>query len=145
MSPTHYSAIPTSIAVELRNFLKICEDSLSLITRESHALGGQGDYQPFEFFQQRKNLLPNLETALMNLRNQRVAWLKCNLADRDGCEEVKSLFQTIQGVLMKIFLLDRENQQAMLRRGLMPAQYVPAAVAQKPNYVASIYQRHKPL
>jgi hypothetical protein len=137
------SSIPGSVAAELRRFLKICEDSLSLVTGEGQALAGQGEYEPFQFFQQRKNLLPNLETALMNLRDQRKAWLGCSPGDRDRCEEVKSLFQTIEGVLMKILLLDRENQQAMLRRGLMPAQYVPASAAQRPNYVASVYQRHK--
>ena len=137
------SRIPDGVAAELRHFLKICEDSLSLVTCEGQALAGQAEYQPFQFFQQRKNLLPHLETSLMNLRNQRTVWLGCNPGDRDGCEEVKSLFQTIEGVLMKILLLDRENQQAMLRRGLMPAQFVPASVAQRPNYVTSVYQRHK--
>ena len=142
MNETSYSAIPTGIAAELRNFLNICEESLSLVTREAQALGGQGDYEPLEFFRQRKYLLPNLESSLMNLRSQRTAWLNCQAPDRDRCDEVKSLFQTIQGILMKILLLDRENQQAMLRRGLVPARYVPTAVTQKPNFVANIYQRH---
>jgi hypothetical protein len=43
---------------------------------------------------------------------------------------------------MKILLLDRENQQAMLRRGLMPAQYVPASAAQRQNYITSVNRRH---
>jgi hypothetical protein len=143
MNMNSLSGVPAAVATELRRFLKICEDSLALVTHEGQALGGQGEYEPFQFFQQRKNLLPNLETALMNLRDQRAVWLGCSPTDRDRCEEVKSLFQTIEGVLMKILLLDRENQQAMLRRGLMPAQHVPASVAQRPNYVTSVYQRHK--
>jgi len=39
-------------------------------------------------------------------------------------------------------LLDRENQQAMLRRGLVPTRHLPAAAVQQPNYVASLYQRN---
>ena len=143
MNANLLSAIPASIAAELRHFLEICEASLTLATREGQALAGADEYQPGDFCQQRKNLLPNLETALMNLRNQRVLWLKCQPAERERCDEVQSLFQKIQGILMKILLLDRENQQAMLRRGLIPAHCVPASAAQKPNYVASIYQRHK--
>ena len=137
------SQIPASIAAELRHFLEVCETSLALATREGQILSGTEDYRPADFSQQRKNLLPNLETSLMNLRNQRSLWLNCHPEERERCDEVKLLFHKIQGILMKLLSLDRENQQAMLRRGLMPAQFVPASAAQKPNYVASIYQRHK--
>jgi hypothetical protein len=43
---------------------------------------------------------------------------------------------------MKILLLDRENQQAMLRRGLVPARHLPPPAAQRPHFVAGLYQRH---
>jgi hypothetical protein len=52
------------------------------------------------------------------------------------------LFQNIQSLLMKVLVLDRENQQAMLRRGLVPARHLPAVAVQKPHYVASLYQRN---
>jgi len=55
---------------------------------------------------------------------------------------VKSLFQAVQGTLMKVLLLDRENQQAMLRRGLVPVRHLPAAAAQRPHFVTSLYQKH---
>jgi hypothetical protein len=137
------SQIPASIAAELHHFLEVCETTLTLATREAQALAGSEEYLPADFGRQRKNLLPNLETALMNLRNQRSLWLNCHPEVREHCDEVKLLFHKIQGILMKLLSLDRENQQAMLRRGLMPAQFVPASATQKPNYVASIYQRHK--
>jgi hypothetical protein len=38
--------------------------------------------------------------------------------------------------------LDRENQQALLRRGLVPARHVTACAAPPSNYVASLYRRH---
>jgi hypothetical protein len=43
---------------------------------------------------------------------------------------------------MKFFILDRENQQAMLRRGLVPVRHLPPAAAQRPHFVAGLYQRH---
>lgn len=127
------------LASDLRAFLLLCEDALALVTRENHALTSSAGYQPIEFCQRRKDLLPHLEKALTRLRIQRVVWQQ---SGREANEELKSLFQTIQGILMKVFTLDRENQQALLRRGLVPAQFVPSAAAQKPNFVAGLYQRH---
>jgi len=42
----------------------------------------------------------------------------------------------------QVLLLDRENQQALLRRGLLPARHLPAAAVQRPHCVADAYRRH---
>jgi hypothetical protein len=52
------------------------------------------------------------------------------------------LFQEIQNLLPRILLLDRENQQEMLRRGALPATQLPPAASRQPNFVAGLYQRH---
>jgi hypothetical protein len=57
---------------------------------------------------------------------------------------VKELFQSVQGLVMKLLLLDRENQQALLRRGLVPTRHLATAAVQQPNFVASVYKRHIP-
>jgi hypothetical protein len=127
---------------ELRNYLALCEEILSLTTRENLALSSQSDYSSSEFHQKRKNLLPDIELLLTKLRNRRLVWQQMPASERERCEEVKPLFQNIQNLLMKVLLLDRENQQAMLRRGLVPTDHLPAAAVQKPNYVAGLYQRN---
>ncbi|HEY1719410.1 MAG TPA: hypothetical protein VGH42_14115 [Verrucomicrobiae bacterium] len=127
---------------ELRAYLDLCEEILSLATRENQALSGQANYQSFEFHERRKNLLPNLELLLTKLRGRRMIWQQASQAEREDCKEAKPLFQSIQSLLMKVLLLDRENQQAMLRRGLVPARHLPAAAVQKPHFVASLYQRN---
>ena len=129
------------LALELRNYLGLCEEILKLTMRENQALSGHADYQPREFHQKRTNLLPNIELLLAKLRNRRLVWQQVPLSERERCEEIKPLFQSIQNQLMKVLLLDRENQQIMLRRGLVPTSHLPAA-SPKPNYVASIYQRN---
>jgi hypothetical protein len=43
---------------------------------------------------------------------------------------------------MKFLQLDRENQQSLLRRGLVPPRHLPAVAAQQPHYVAGLYRRH---
>ena len=136
------SEFTTGLVAELRAFLALCEKVLASVINENQALSGQAEYQPFSFYQHRKNLLPDLETALANLRSKRLVWQLTGESERARCEEVKPFFQAIQGILMKVLLLDRENQQALLRRGLVPAKHLPPVAAQRPHYVANIYQRH---
>ena len=145
MNPTNrFNSVEfaAGLAGELRGFLALCGEILALATQENHALAGQADYQPFDFHQRRKNLLKPLEIALIKLREFRLAWQQ---SGRLGCaqsEEIKSLFQDIQNLMMKILLLDRENLQAMLRRGVAPPAHLPAAAAeQRPHFVAGLYQR----
>jgi len=125
------------LAADLQAFRALCEEVLALATRERQALSDQNDYKPGEFNLNRKRLLPELESALITLRNQRQ-----NRRQTTQPEEVKNLFQTIQSLLMKVLLLDRENQQALLRRGLVPAKHLPPVAAQRPHYVAGLYQQH---
>ena len=129
---------------DLRAYLQLCEEALSLTSRENQALAGAGDYQPFQFFQLRTGLLPRLESALLQLRKWREIWLRISPADRAGCSEVKVLFQTVQDLLMKLLLLERAHQQALLRRGLVPPRHLATAAVQQPSYVANVYKRHIP-
>jgi len=129
---------------DLRVYLGICEEALALTTRENQALAAAAEYQPFQFFQLRTSLLPRLENALVQLRKWREMWLRVSPAERAGCSEVKVLFQSVQSLLMKLLLLDRENQQALLRRGLVPPRHLATAAVQQPNYVANVYKRHIP-
>jgi hypothetical protein len=61
---------------------------------------------------------------------------------REPCGEIDELFRDIQSLLPRLLLLDRENQQEMLRRGLIPALQLPPAASQQPNFVARLYRRH---
>jgi hypothetical protein len=45
---------------------------------------------------------------------------------------------------MRMILLDRENEQLRLRRGLIPPKHLPPIQRQRPHYVAGLYQRHHP-
>ena len=41
----------------------------------------------------------------------------------------------------KIILLDRENEQGLLRRGLVPPRELPSVNRQRPHFVADLYRR----
>ncbi len=131
-----------SLVRDLRTHLALCEETMSLAVYENRALSSPANYQSSEFSQLRKNLLPRLEQSLICLRKWRQRWQKTSAAERSGCSEVKSLFQAVQDLLTKVLLLDRENQQALLRQGLLPARHLPASAAQQSHCVVDLYRRH---
>jgi hypothetical protein len=127
---------------DLRAFLVLCEEALSLMGRENRALNSAAEYQPFEFYQGRKGLLPQIDSAIPLLRKWRQAWQRLDAGERERCSEIKALLQAGQDAVVRILMLDRENQQALLRRGLCPARHLPPAASQQPGYVAQLYRRH---
>jgi hypothetical protein len=132
----------TGFEQDLRAHLALCEKVMDLAVRENQALSNPSSYSPFEFYHHRKNLLPRLEESLMALRKWRYRWQQAGQAERADGSDVKALFQSVQSLLMKVLLLDRENQQALLRHGLVPARQLPSSAVQQPHCVADVYRRH---
>jgi hypothetical protein len=133
---------PSQLASDLHAFLDLTQEVLDLTSRENQLLSSTEEYDPSEFSSRRKILMPRLEESLIALRGWRHRWQQLGPAERAGGGEVPMLFQATQGLLMKVLLLDRENQQALLRRGLVPARHLPAAGVRQPHCVADIYQRN---
>lgn len=136
------NSAPPELVRDLKSHLALCEEVMALAARENQALCGSSGYEPFEFYNQRKKLLPRLDQSLAALRGWRAVWQSMAGVERFASAEVGSLFQAAQGLMMRLLLLDRENQQALLRRGLMPARHLPAPAAQQPHCVADLYRRH---
>lgn len=84
-----------------------------------------------------------LDRTLELLKTHRVLWQQLPVAERARHPEIARLIQSTQEIGMKLIVLDRENEQALLRRGLLPARCLPSAQRQQPNYVAGLYQRHR--
>lgn len=142
MNPNPTPSFAAQVTADLRAFLTLCEEALALAVGENQVFTGATEYQPSNFSPRRKTLLSGLDQALINLKRIRLDWVQTDPAERNRSEEVKSLFQAVQDTLMKVLLLDRENQQAMLRRGLVPTQHLPAAATQRPHFVSGLYQKH---
>jgi hypothetical protein len=102
----------------------------------------QDGFQPFEFFRGRKTLLLMLDQALNLLPAWRRAWQQVSPAEREKYPEVKALIQTAEDALVRTLQLDRENQQALLRHGLLPAHPVPTFAAQQPDLASRLHRRH---
>jgi hypothetical protein len=134
--------VAKALAFDLQEFASICENALALAKREHLALASQANYQHFEFYKKRKSLLADIEEMLPKFRRHQTAWQQVSQPQRDLFTDLKRQFQNIQGLLMRVMLLDRENQQTMLKRGLVPAKHLPAAAAQRPHYVADLYRKN---
>ena len=112
-----------------------------LVEREGHSLRQAEKPTLFEFYQLKKALLPRLVQSLDILRAHRINWQKFTPDERARHPEIGMLLRQNQDLTMKIILLDRENEQTLLRRGLVPPRQLPPANRQRPNFVAELYRR----
>ena len=126
---------------ELRQHLELCEQVLRMVERENQALRGPGavDLKPTTAL--KKNLLPRLTQSLNRLRELRVLWQQLNPAERAKHPEVGAQLRQNQDLTMKIIMLDRENEQLLLRRGLLPANQLPPVQRQQAHFVSELYRR----
>jgi hypothetical protein len=129
---------------DLRAHQSVCRELLILAERESQALR-QGQAAVLdEVHQIRKPLLPRLSDSLEKVRQHRIQWQRLTAAERAAQPEIGFLVRQAQDLILRILLLDRENEQGLLRRGLIPPREIPAAQQQRPHFVAGLYRRHSP-
>ena len=127
---------------DLRVHQELCHQALTILLNESRSLAGEAEYETSNHSQERKNLLLAIETSLINLRRWRQLWQETSPEEKAGIPDLNQIFQTIQGFMMRILLVDRENQQAMLRRGIVPTQHLPVIASQQSHFVTGLYRRH---
>ncbi len=132
---------PENITHDLNQHWQLCQDLLAIIEREAQALRRDDQPSLFEFYQARKSLLPRFSESLDSLRRHRIEWKKLSEAEREAHPEVTSSLRRNQELTMKLILLDRENEQGLLRRGLIPARELPSVNQQRPHFVAQLYRR----
>jgi DNA-directed RNA polymerase subunit H (RpoH/RPB5) len=129
------------IESDLKARLALCKEVLEVVEREAQSLRNAEKPSLFDFYQLRKNLLPRLNQSLDTLRSHRMHWQKLSSGERARHPEIGMLLRQNQDLTMKIILLDRENEQGLLRRGLVPARELPSVNRQRPHFVADLYRR----
>src|SRR5258707_3336941 len=111
---------------DLRLHHTLCQQILALVEKETAALRGS-DFclAAPEFHQRRKHLLPQLEQSVERVRLHRHTWQQLPPAARALHPQITPLLQLVQDLIMKILVLDRENEQLLLRKGLLPSAHLP--------------------
>jgi hypothetical protein len=128
----------------LRAHLDLCRELLALAERENLALRAAEAFPSTEFQEARKSLIPRLDRSYKALKEVRIFWQQLDAVERLRHASIALLVRQTQDVLMKILLLDRQNEQAMLRRGLLSSSQLPSAHRQRPHFVADLYRRSTP-
>jgi len=128
---------------DLRAHQALSRELLALAERESQALRHDQPAALREIYQARKVLLPRLGESLDKVRQHRVYWQSLNVAERSARPEIQFLVRQAQDLIMRVILLDRENEQGLLRRGLLPPREIPPANQQRPHLVADLYRRQQ--
>ena len=134
-------SFPKEMIEELESHLTICRELLAIAEGEGQALRRADPPSLFEFYQLKKNLLPRLNQTLDSLRKHRVKWQSLSSDERARHPEIGPLLRRNQDMAMKFILLDRENEQGLLRRGLVPPRELPSVNRQRPHFVAELYRR----
>jgi len=142
MKSSPINEIADALLSDLQAFAGVCKEILSLATLEHQALASEVDYQAPEFNQRRRTLLSDIESLLQKFRSRRLVWQQIPHSQREQFKDLNLLFEGIQGLLTRVISLDRENQQAMLKRGLVPAQHLPGTTGQQLHYVEHLYRRN---
>ena len=131
------------MARDLRAHLALCEELLLMVERENQLLHTPSTgASASDFARIRKSLLPRLDQSLTRLRKHRADWQRLNPAVRKQNPEIASLLRLNQDLSMKIIFLGRENEEALLRRGMIPPDQLPPAERQRPHFVSDLYRRH---
>ena len=130
------------MVLDLRSHLSLNTDLLEHLAQESQCLRQLDSAQFTSAAEVRREVLPRLEDALQRIRNHRNYWLSLSPELRSTKHEIRDLLRQNQDLIMRMIVLDRENEQLLLRRGLIPAKHIPPVQRQRPHYVASLYQRH---
>jgi len=132
----------SGVADALREHLGVCNDLLTLAQQESEALRSPAPYPVAETRARRQELLGLLESSWRNFSSHRAQWERMHPEGGEPGPGFGALLQTVLDTIMRVLVLDRENEQGFLRRGLLPPQSLPAAGRERPDFVAGIYQRN---
>ena len=132
------------IASDLRSQLSLNTELLGHLELESQRLRQPDSPSVSTFLEARRELLPRLDDALQRIRRHREYWLALRAETRAHRTEIRDLLRQNQDLIMRLIVLDRENEQLLLRRGLIPPKHLPPANRQRPHYVADLYRRSHP-
>lgn len=140
MNTTPAPTVSQTLLADLTSHLALCHEVLNLVTTETEALQGPDAFPGPAFARRRNALLPRLTQSLQSLSRSRAAWAALPAATRARCPEADTLMQRNQELIMRIMVLDRENEQTLLRRGLLSPASLPPSQRQHPHLVARAYR-----
>ncbi|MDA1274374.1 MAG: hypothetical protein O2960_10025 [Verrucomicrobia bacterium] len=138
MSEPHESFVD-----ELRQYQKVCEEVNQVVRRENQCLKSADPQSVSQFQKFRRDLLERLTGAQMRLAVLKTSWMRVPPATRARRPDIGSLIRQILDLIMKTIVLDRENEQLLLRHRMVPTKHLPPVNRQNPHFVAKLYKDNR--
>jgi hypothetical protein len=132
-----------SLADELRDYFRICDEVHNIVRRENQCLKSAEPQNIHTFQQTRKDVLQRLTDTQMRLSAHKTSWLRVPPSVRARHSEISNLIRQTLDLIMKTIVLDRENEQLLLRHRMIPANRLPSANRQNPHFVAQLYKTNR--
>jgi len=130
------------VAEALREHLGVCDALLRLAEKEAEALRQPGPFPAARIQAERKDLMVRLESSSRQVADQRNRCRQLNAPGGETPPALAELVRTTLDTIMRVLVIDRENEERLLRLGLLPARALPRAEQSQPSFVARTYQRH---
>jgi hypothetical protein len=128
---------------ELQEYFKICDEVHFIVRRENQLLKSLDPKGIYQYQQSRKDLLERLTDGQMRLSIHKTSWLRVPSNIKAKHPEVAALIRQSLDLIMKTIVLDRENEQLLLRHQMVPANRLPPANRQNPHFVARLYKNNR--
>lgn len=122
---------------ELQRQRVACEEVLKLVQTENETLSGEQSFSPISNGI-KKDLLERLSDSLNSIRRQRIAWQQTGPSRVALHPQLDSELKSNLDLIMRIIVLGRENEQLLVRRGLLPPGRLPG---KQPHFVSDVYRR----
>jgi len=118
----------------IRAHVVICDEVMTMIMEENRILRSTGAMPESEFVERKRGMIPRLDESLERLRQIRESEVVLGEAARHQIE-------VAQNKLMKIFMIDRENEQLLLKVSMPVARMGAMPVIRKadPGKVRKTY------
>lgn len=122
----------------IRRHIALCDDALALMLEENRILRNTGNPPDEPFLDRKRSILPRLDESLERLKLIREQ-------DKPLGELARKQIEAAQKKLMKIFLLDRENEQLLLKVTMPIARMGAAPVIRQvsPQKAREAYGRNQ--
>ena len=115
--------------------LQLCDDLLVLLKEENRLLRGDPSGMTEEFLQQKRDLLPRLDESLAALKT-------IQEESPEMLPALREKLDSAQKKIMRILLLDKENEQLLLK-SMIPVKQKTSAPAGSMRSLKSIYDKHR--
>ena len=126
---------------ELRAYTKVCEEINSIVQRENHLLKSNSPQGIYRFQQSRRELLERLVSTQQRISVHKASWVRVPAAARTKHPEVSAIMRKTMDLIMRTIVLDRENEQLLLRHQMVPPNALPSTRRQDPRFVTQLYSQ----